>query len=174
MAAIKDFIFKFSLLIGNKIDLGDVTPTDMVILVIGPCGAGKSEFIHHASGINKDEIGNGLDPKTKKVKGIKCVLQLEGQTSRSVVLVDTPGINLELPLVQQIPVQCSKHNIEIAGILYLHPVSNTRLNENPETHLATLRTLGALCGWRDLQKALLVTTDWQPTTEQKNSAPHRT
>jgi len=144
-------------LVSQSLDLSD---RDFIVIVIGQAGAGKSSFINAAAGSNLP-VGHSLQSCTKKVQSVTA-----GWRGRKVVFVDTPAfdididVNAEANLRRQIEKwqkKTSTQNHAVAGIIYLHKISETRIMEPPHKRL---KTFDQLCGGGLSEKVLLVTTMW--------------
>ncbi|KAK1252202.1 hypothetical protein MKX08_003389 [Trichoderma sp. CBMAI-0020] len=134
-----------------------LSPDDVVIAVMGVTGAGKSTLI---SLFAKDaRIGHGLQSCTSSVsihaatiKGQKCQL------------VDTPGFDdtnrPDAEILREVAnwLNISHENkIQLAGIIYLHRISDNRLGG---AAMKNLRMFKRLCGKDSLPCVVLATTMW--------------
>ncbi|TFK32463.1 P-loop containing nucleoside triphosphate hydrolase protein [Crucibulum laeve] len=146
----------------SKVRFEGLSRDDIVIIVIGPTGSGKSSFINSA--VTKDilKVGHSLEPCTKDVEHVKCTVPNEG---RKVVFVDTPSLNAERGAEREIESKINSwfkkaygQKIPIAGILYLHRITDVRLSENPAAQYEMFRRL---CGDKFHCKVVLVTTMWK-------------
>ncbi|KAG8797018.1 hypothetical protein FRC17_007880, partial [Serendipita sp. 399] len=139
-------------------DLHSISKEDFIIAVIGPTGSGKSTFINRATETERLAVGHGMNPCTFEVQPIKY-----SRNGRRFVLLDTPGINTGGITVDALMsfaawlVTTYGRGIELAGIIYLHPISGHQ-DEESAANINTLFKL--LCGENALQNVILVTTMW--------------
>jgi len=151
--------------------LENLAPDDIVIVVIGPTGVGKSSLINVATHSNL-QVGAGMSPCTKKFAYVRCTLE----DSRKVVFVDTPAFpNPDVGKVKLSDLEKKEgkkirewindafgKNIKVTGILYLHRMTDNRLTE-PLPHYEIFRKL---CGDQFKGSVVLVLT----MCEQVNDA----
>jgi len=145
----------------------DLSEKDVIIAVMGPTGAGKSSFIQTASGF-KIGIGHQLESCTTDVSPVK-VLCAEGNIP-DIVFVDTPGFDdthkTDIEILEMIAEWLKKtyeRDITLAGILYLHRISDNRMAGTP---LKNLRMFKKLCGDNALKNVILTTTMWDEVDEE--------
>ncbi|KAF8811584.1 hypothetical protein BYT27DRAFT_7183861 [Phlegmacium glaucopus] len=147
---------------------------DIVIVVIGPTGVGKSTFINTAAGerLLEDEkkASDGktslLSPCTTEFTHVRCTFE----DSRRVVFVDTPAFpdpygSSSLSAEKEIGNKISDwlkrafgKRIKVTGILYLHNITDNRLTEPPLPHYEMFRKL---CGKEYPGSVILVLTMWE-------------
>ncbi|KAF4588347.1 Proteasome subunit beta type-4 [Pleurotus pulmonarius] len=131
-----------------------------VIAVIGPTGAGKSTFINYANrNASKQDIGHSLESFTSKVQPIKIKMGTD-----QIVLVDTPGFddtNMSdtrvLNMVAEWLRETYNNQMKLAGIIYMHRISDNRMTGTP---LKDLKMFSQLCGTAAAERVVLVTTMW--------------
>ncbi|KAF8853212.1 hypothetical protein BDZ45DRAFT_694469 [Acephala macrosclerotiorum] len=135
-----------------------IRPEDIVIAVVGNTGSGKSSFIAKCTGQSL-EIEHGLSPCTSLVEPF--TFQRNGLT---VHLIDTPGFDStrcsDVELLEDIAV-CLNHaflsGVQISGIIYLHPINNTRVQGST---MKSLRIIQKVCGPEALSLILLGSSMW--------------
>jgi len=161
----------------RRIRFEDILPDDIIIVVIGPTGVGKSTFINTAAGKSLLRVNHGLEPCTTKVEHVRCTIQFEGSLKR-VVFVDTPafpdpggdntvsGLDVELK-IRDWARKTFGRNIEITGILYLYKINETRMTQPPLPHY---QIFGSLCGEGFHTRVLLVTTMWEKLSNRDDGA----
>ncbi|TDL17133.1 hypothetical protein BD410DRAFT_776447 [Rickenella mellea] len=140
-----------------------ISDEDSVVLVIGPSGSGKSEFINIATRSTKMVVHHGLESGTLQVQSASCPSPLNKR--RGVVFVDTPAFDNNWASIAEVERRIrhwleknGKRNNTISGILYLHRISDARMTIPP---LASLSRLGDLCKGGDIgEKIYLLTTMW--------------
>ncbi|KAJ5971290.1 uncharacterized protein N7479_001208 [Penicillium vulpinum] len=148
---------------------------------MGITGVGKSSFISkvtgHDSGIGHDltscQCKHNLSTLTMLIwnedtRGVEFYsMEVEG---RLVYLVDTPGFNdtfrsdhevlLEVAFVLS---QIYREGMKLAGILYLHRISDNRVTGSA---LKNLNLLECMCGSDAASRVFFVTTMWHSTREE--------
>ncbi|KAK6997388.1 GTP-binding protein A [Favolaschia claudopus] len=127
--------------------------------VLGDTGAGKTEFINLASGSNLT-VGRGLESCTSKVR-VAPRFWLDG---RLVTLIDTPGFNdtnkSDADILKEIAAFLAasyKHGMRLAGIIYMHRISDNRMGGVARRHFKMFREL---CGESTLKNVAIVTSMW--------------
>ncbi|KAF9254050.1 hypothetical protein L218DRAFT_968481 [Marasmius fiardii PR-910] len=131
----------------------------VAIAVVGATGSGKSTFVNQASGANFP-VGMGLRSCTASVQ-VAPPFELAGHL---VTLIDTPGFDDTtkndadiLKTIAEFLAQDYKHGRTLAGILYLHRITDTRMTG---TSLRNFRMFRQLCGDNTLKNMLIVTNMW--------------
>ncbi|KAG8220498.1 P-loop containing nucleoside triphosphate hydrolase protein [Butyriboletus roseoflavus] len=144
-----------------------VDEDDIVIAVMGPTGTGKSSFVNKAAGREEAMIGYSLTSETRMLQPVRCP-HPDGR--RNVVLVDTPGFDdTHLSDTQILRILANwlkntyQNNIKLAGLLYLHRISDVRLAGTPLRNLGVFQNL---CGTENLKNVVIVTTMWDEVEDQ--------
>ncbi|KAI3224903.1 hypothetical protein DTO012A9_6924 [Penicillium roqueforti] len=134
-------------------------PTDVFIAVMGVTGSGKSSFISLCSG-KSVQIGHTLDACTSKVD----VYAYRESSDRTVYLIDTPGFDdtskNDTEILSEIAIWLGdsyRSKILLHGIIYLHRITDVRMQGSARRNIQTFRNL---CGEDALRKVILVTTMW--------------
>ncbi|KAF8557899.1 kinase-like protein [Imleria badia] len=143
-----------------------IDENDIVIALMGPVGSGKSSFVNTAAG--KTVVGvNDLRSQTRAVQSVRC-LHPDGR--RNIVLVDTPGFDDThlsdgqiLRIMAHWLKETYRNNVKLAGLLYLHRISDMRFAGTPLRNLAVFKDL---CGDGNLKNIVLVTTMWDEVEDQ--------
>lgn len=136
---------------------------DLIIAVMGITGSGKSTFISHL--VDSDvTIGHDLSSCTMEI-GIHSFFY---KNKRRIYLIDTPGFDdtnrSDTDVLKDIAfflTQTYKRTVKLAGIVYLHRVTDVRMAGS------SLRNLGMfkkLCGEDAYQHVVLATTMWDELT----------
>jgi len=159
----------------KRIQLEDISPDDIIIVVIGPSGVGKSTFINTATEKPLLRVSNGLEPCTTKVEHVRCTFQFES-SPKQVVFVDTPafpgdsgsditiaGLDVEMKIQNWARQTFHQKEIKITGILYLHKINEKRMTQPPFPHYQMFQRL---CGEGFHARVLLVTTMWEKLLNQ--------
>lgn len=135
-------------------------PTDMIILVMGVTGSGKSSFISTVIEENVDIIGHNLTSHTSGVE----FFMLEYEGDRRVFLMDTPGFddtyrsNAEvLRDIAFVLAQVYRHKLSVAGVVYMHRITDNRLSGSS---IKNLEVLQRLCGPDAFPRVVLTTSMW--------------
>jgi len=135
---------------------------DLVIALMGPTGSGKSNIIDTLAGQPGRRSGSRLESCTTEVRAIR--LYNHRVHGDRLVLVDTPGFDdtnkSDLEILQMVSNWLQKiyeKDIKLAGIIYLHRITDNRMAGTPHRNL---RMFGELCGDQAVKKVVLVTTMW--------------
>ncbi|KAH7184576.1 uncharacterized protein B0J16DRAFT_355286 [Fusarium flagelliforme] len=135
-------------MVSTAVESIELSRDDIVIAVMGVTGAGKSTFINQVTGENVG-IGHGLTSHT---------------IGRCVYLVDTPGFDdtsrNDTEILKEIAFffsQIYQKNVQLAGIIYLHRISDNRLSG---TALKNLDMFKQLCGKNAFGHVVLCTSMW--------------
>ncbi|KAL0467618.1 P-loop containing nucleoside triphosphate hydrolase protein [Neurospora intermedia] len=133
-------------------------PSDVVILVMGMTGSGKSQFVSKLTGENAG-VGHSLTEGTVSLDLYSCV-----ENGQRIFVADTPGFNdtqiSDVEILKDIAFflgQLHLRNVRLGGILYLHSITDNRVSGSA---LRTFNMLRALCGPQALNCAALATTKW--------------
>ncbi|EKM78784.1 hypothetical protein AGABI1DRAFT_114375 [Agaricus bisporus var. burnettii JB137-S8] len=131
---------------------------DHIVAIMGPTGAGKSSFIAAATGRDFG-VGHSLQSHTSQLTAIRVK-----RGKNYVVLVDTPGFDDThlsdydiLKMISDWLRETYRRKIKLAGVLYLHRITDNRMGGTP---LKNLHMFGKLCGNAAMSRVTLVTTMW--------------
>ncbi|KAI1170335.1 P-loop containing nucleoside triphosphate hydrolase protein [Nemania sp. FL0916] len=145
------------------------TGQDLLIAVMGMTGSGKTTFISKVTGRTDLKIGHSLTSCTQDIEVIET--KIDGRVVR---FVDTPGFsdtNLSdsevLQLIAEYLAAAYKQDMKLSGIIYLHPISDTRV-----THHATknLQMFQKLTGEKNLKNVMLATSMWDRVSAEEGAA----
>ncbi|KAF9869947.1 hypothetical protein CkaCkLH20_12556 [Colletotrichum karsti] len=132
-----------------------------VILVMGVTGAGKSYFLNQLKSQCVKE-GHSLSSETQGCQAVQ--IYLDGDESRSITVVDTPGFDDTERSSDEILVEITNYlaaqhasGLPLRGILYLHRITDNRMTNTSKSYL---RLLESLVGDDALRNVILVTTMW--------------
>ncbi|KAH7400673.1 P-loop containing nucleoside triphosphate hydrolase protein [Phaeosphaeria sp. MPI-PUGE-AT-0046c] len=132
---------------------------EVFVAVMGPTGSGKSTFIQQVTGDRRCRIGKSLLSETQGIHEYRC--QYRGRTY---VLIDTPGFddsyrsNDEIvETILQWLEKTYRARMLLSGIIYLHRISDARMQGSS---LQNIRMFRRLCGLEALKNVILVTTFW--------------
>ncbi|KAI1734051.1 P-loop containing nucleoside triphosphate hydrolase protein [Xylaria scruposa] len=142
---------------------------DLLIAVMGMTGSGKTTFVSKVTGRRDLKIGHSLTSCTRDIEVIET--KIDGRVVR---FVDTPGFsdtNLSdsevLQLIADYLAAAYKQDMKLSGIIYLHPISDTRM-----THHATknLQMFQKLTGDKNLGNVVLATSMWDRVSYEEGLA----
>ncbi|KAJ3558522.1 hypothetical protein NPX13_g9688 [Xylaria arbuscula] len=142
---------------------------DLLIAVMGMTGSGKTTFVSKVTGRLDLKIGHSLTSCTRDIEVIET--KIDGRVVR---FVDTPGFsdtNLSdsevLQLIADYLAAAYKNDMKLSGIIYLHPISDTRV-----THHATknLQMFQKLTGEQNLKNVILATSMWDRVSREEGFA----
>ncbi|PPQ67564.1 hypothetical protein CVT24_002844 [Panaeolus cyanescens] len=126
-----------------------ITETDKIIIVLGACGSGKTQFINTVVGDRVLDVGADLKIKTREIQHVRCHIEDIGD----VVLVDTPALPSPEPKCM------TPEQIEKGLEKWLeNAIIDNKLTDRVFLHRGMLRTL---CGGRYAKRTILVTTMWE-------------
>ncbi|KXN84732.1 hypothetical protein AN958_12159 [Leucoagaricus sp. SymC.cos] len=160
-----------------------VKKDDIIVAFMGPTGSGKSYFIDLLTGESGRRSGNSLASVTSGIEATR--VQLPNDTSKHIVLVDTPGFDdstrsdmeilhmisdwLKATYVSSFPfknqeladvqhrLNSYESGVKLSGLIYLHRITDNRMAGSPYKNL---RMFGELCGDLAMNQVILVTTMW--------------
>ncbi|KAF9004204.1 P-loop containing nucleoside triphosphate hydrolase protein [Cyathus striatus] len=142
-------------------------PNDMVIVVMGPTGVGKSTFINTFFDEDVTTVGHDLKSCTSNLKHI--IRPHPFEPYRRIVVVDTPGFDDtyldDAEILRRILVWLATSytsDMKLAGVIYLHDISKNRMLG---TTLKNLYVFQKLCGDQALSSVVLATTKWSKLTD---------
>ncbi|KAM0446062.1 hypothetical protein ACHAO4_009507 [Trichoderma viride] len=131
----------------------------VVIALMGGTGAGKSTFI---SLLTDEDVGIGHDLQSCTTK--VGVYNFNYKDRHTVYLLDTPGFDdtnrPDSEILQEIAVYLAAlyaQKIQLAGIVYLHRITDTRVSGSS---LKNIRILKNICGEDAFDRVVLATTMW--------------
>ncbi|KAJ3559609.1 hypothetical protein NP233_g11224 [Leucocoprinus birnbaumii] len=169
--------FDFGNMIGvESVRVKEIAESDMVILIMGPTGAGKSTFIQTIAQLQGYEYNSDAGPQltsgTKVVHAIR--FHFNGGQNQNLVLVDTPGFDdthrddfQVLQIIVKWLQRTGGWNFfranrpsmmrRINGILYLHRITDNRM---AGSIIRSLKLFEKLCGENFYARVILTTTMW--------------
>ncbi|KAG6917334.1 hypothetical protein DXG01_002905 [Tephrocybe rancida] len=147
--------------------LDDPMDTDIVIPIMGPTGAGKSTFINTVMGEEVSTVGHDLKSQTAQLQHF--VLRHPKDKTRRIIIVDTPGFDdtyvADSEILRRIAVWLARSysaNMKLAGVIYLHEISQTRMLG---TARKNLDMFNKLIGEDATKSIVLATTKWSEVPE---------
>ncbi|EPS45311.1 hypothetical protein H072_697 [Dactylellina haptotyla CBS 200.50] len=144
--------------------LRDPRPGDIIIVVMGTTGVGKSTFISYATGQNV-KVGNTLEACTSKT-GMYQI------PNSNIYLVDTPGFDDTyvsdkdiLEGISDCLRECVSDGLKVSGILYVHPITEARMKGSA---MKNLRMFRKVMGDGNMGQCCLLTTKWSLQPREKS------
>ncbi|PSS00695.1 P-loop containing nucleoside triphosphate hydrolase protein [Coniella lustricola] len=132
---------------------------DALIAVMGMTGSGKTTFISKVTGRTDLQIGHSLTSCTRDIQVVET--KIDGQIVR---FVDTPGFSDTtlsdtevLELIADYLAAAYRKEMKLTGIIYVHPISDTRVTHHTTKNLDMLRKL---TGEKNLSNVILATSMW--------------
>jgi len=141
-------------------------PTDIVILVMGSTGVGKSTFINKLLGENVMLVGHDIFPCTSTLE-YAIIDNPPPWKGRRVIIVDTPGFDAyedDVEILRRIAVWLASSyeaKMTLGGVIYLLSIAD-RMMRTTRKNLDMLRQL---CGDKTLSKVVFGTTKWGEVDE---------
>ncbi|KAG6915881.1 hypothetical protein DXG01_009418 [Tephrocybe rancida] len=134
---------------------------DLIILVMGSTGVGKSTFINTLLGSQVALVGHELQSETAHVHAYP----LSADGARRIFIVDTPGFDDsstdDREILRRIAIWMAKSyrdDMRVAGIIYLHEISMTRMTGATRKNLDMFEKL---CGPDAAASIIFATTKWK-------------
>ncbi|KAF9047857.1 hypothetical protein BJ165DRAFT_1403490 [Panaeolus papilionaceus] len=155
--------------------LSNINKEDIVILVYGTTGVGKSTFIKSATGGRATwvTIGDTLESQTCE---IECTRFYISNHDRGIVLVDMPGFDdpkrsnaKVLDILSTWLVEFWERGNLISGIIYLYSLMDPRFSRGS---MDALNILSKLCGLENSYYMTIVTTYWDEIVECSDVDAH--
>ncbi|KPI38367.1 uncharacterized protein AB675_12015 [Cyphellophora attinorum] len=143
--------------------IADAREDDIVVLVMGMTGSGKSSFINLVS--DRDvRVGHSLTSCTTDPE----VYPMHLQSQRHAYLIDTPGFDDtsrgDADVLRGIAAflhSMHQRGVRLAGLLYLHRITDLRMTGSARKNLELLRSIVGPSAYRHVT---FVTTMWQLLT----------
>ncbi|KAG9052864.1 Translocase of chloroplast [Serendipita sp. 407] len=144
---------------------------EKIVVVMGPTGAGKTNFINLITERGNLGIGHGIQPGTTEIEWIKSPRLIDGH---SVTFIDTPGLDdteqQDIDIVTTILASLQKFcgtKSKLDAILYLHKISDNRMGAS---ELKRLELFANLCGAEASSNVVFVTTMWDRVAKEVGDA----
>ncbi|KAL4077510.1 hypothetical protein J3A83DRAFT_1593740 [Scleroderma citrinum] len=150
-----------SLLSNNRqptIQISELSPTDVVILVLGTTGSGTTNFIDKLTGMPPESAMQSLRSCSM---GVRAYAYNRG--GKRFIFVDTPGFDslqsrdVILRKVTYWLEISYRGSIRLTGIIYIRRITDTSI---PDMELSIFQTFTSLCGEEVADRVRLVTTMW--------------
>ncbi|KDR74821.1 hypothetical protein GALMADRAFT_249717 [Galerina marginata CBS 339.88] len=138
---------------------------DIVIIVMGPTGAGKSTFINSVLQREFMTVGKTQDSCTSEIQSasISPIPGFPDLKDRRIIIVDTPGFDDTYKSDREILEKIAKWlegfykdgRAILGGVIYVHDLSNDRFGGGVRRNLEVFRKM---CGNKALGKVVITTT----------------
>ncbi|KAL7268425.1 hypothetical protein RUND412_008954 [Rhizina undulata] len=136
---------------------------DVLILVMGMTGVGKSSFISAVTGQNVKKE-HKLQSSTQELELGKCRIG-----DYNVTFVDTPGFDnidsSDADILQRISTYLEysyNTGLKLTGIIYMHRITDSRVSGST---MKNFRMFQALCGENNMPNVSLATSMWDNVSE---------
>ncbi|KAF9444727.1 hypothetical protein P691DRAFT_711423 [Macrolepiota fuliginosa MF-IS2] len=146
----------------ETVSRNDLTVHDIIVILVGPTGAGKSAFIQTATGLEAG-VNTSLDPGAGSISAVRAT-RSDGVR---VVFVDTPGFLTDAyqydrdvldAVVEWLQVGDDRQDkLKVSGILYLRRISQNNMKEANYPPLSNTTLFWRLCGENVFGKIILTT-----------------
>ncbi|KAH7914568.1 P-loop containing nucleoside triphosphate hydrolase protein, partial [Hygrophoropsis aurantiaca] len=140
----------------------DARPDDIIILIMGPTGVGKSTFVNTATGKQETRVGHDLESCTSNIQHV--VVPYPPDPSRRLVFVDTPGFDDtyvdDTEILRRIAVWLARSysdEMKLTGVIYLHEISQTRMLGTTRKNFMMFHKL---VGAEAARNVILTSTKW--------------
>ncbi|KAF5367597.1 hypothetical protein D9757_010648 [Collybiopsis confluens] len=136
---------------------------DVVIVVMGCTGTGKSSFVRLLTGDSSVKVSDSLESETRAVKVVRFTDRTSG---RNITIVDTPGFDdsrtditdtVVLKEITSFLLDEYDNNRKVDGLVYLHRIIDTRFGGQSNINL---RMFQQLCGPDAYKNVVVSTTFW--------------
>ncbi|KAG6332550.1 hypothetical protein ID866_6541 [Astraeus odoratus] len=144
------------------IQMSDIKPDDMLIIVLGTTGSGMSNFINKLAGLEPEAGASTLTSCTRDVCAYAC-----DSGGQRFVFVDTPGFNGDIPqsvLLKKLATY--QKSIIPTGIIYTHRITDTHYSGST---LNAFQLLSAVCGNEAADRVQLITTMWDDINDESEA-----
>ncbi|THU87670.1 hypothetical protein K435DRAFT_804117 [Dendrothele bispora CBS 962.96] len=150
-------------------------PSDIVILVTGAVGAGRSTFINDFLGNQRMIVGNPRSLATCTTWIDYEIVNSSSQRENRLVIVDTPGFDNEnksdFEVLQEIASWLQEsfpHGVGRGGIIYLYDISSDRYRSMGNTNIGVLiKSFGKTED--TYRRIVLATTKWSRIGDQEGT-----
>ncbi|TFK28448.1 P-loop containing nucleoside triphosphate hydrolase protein [Coprinopsis marcescibilis] len=144
---------------------------DVLIIVMGPTGVGKSTFIQKVTMSQDVVVGHKLKSCTRDLSWHQLPeSQTKGFENRRVFLIDTPGFDDtfddDSQILKRITAWLAKSyssQMPIAGIVYMNDITQKRMFGSTRMNLTMFQKL---CGEESFQKVVMATSQWDTLSNE--------
>ncbi|PPQ91779.1 hypothetical protein CVT25_000424 [Psilocybe cyanescens] len=153
----------------------ELKPDDIIIMLIGQTGTGKSNFIDKATGQAGKRAHSTLQSVTTNMEAVRFKNHPKYQDR--LILIDTPGFKdadtdiTTLDLIGRWLFITKQKLVFLEAIIYFHRISDIRMTAEQRR---TLRLFSDLCGRKFKDRVIFATTMWDDlNAEEKCNAQMR-
>ncbi|KAJ3556000.1 hypothetical protein NP233_g12077 [Leucocoprinus birnbaumii] len=159
----------------------ELNEDDMIIVVMGSIGAGKTTFIQTISSPqqNSDRTGGSKPPHSATTEVSAVRISFGVHDSSRLVLVDTPGYahseKDNLWILEKLALwfkNASAGRRRISGIIYLHSISDIGDSERAKAVGRNFKLFEKLCGKQFCNRVVIITTHWPSDERDSSNAAH--
>ncbi|KAF5351210.1 hypothetical protein D9756_008423 [Leucocoprinus leucothites] len=152
----------------------DMTSQDIIVMIMGPAGSGKSTLIQAATSSDWG-VNHSLQPQPCEINAIR----VESEDKIRFVLVDTPGLSddLKTSCAQKLKFisrwlrDVFARKLEVAGILYLHDIDVKPHRTDIQKSLEVFKKLRADEQCLATTRVIPTTTVWPAAFEDGSEGP---
>ncbi|KAM7197445.1 P-loop containing nucleoside triphosphate hydrolase protein [Naviculisporaceae sp. PSN 640] len=143
------------------------------VVVMGATGSGKSTFISLLAD-EEVEVSHGLESHTTHGRAYSFE---DPDSGEQMTLMDMPGFDdtsrSDAEILRELSyslVMLHRTNVRLAGVVYLHRISDPRMSGSA---IKSLRLFKALCGAQNYPHIVLATTMWTDIDEERVAGQQR-
>ncbi|KAG2008109.1 TKL/TKL-ccin protein kinase [Coprinopsis cinerea AmutBmut pab1-1] len=143
-----------------------VTEADVIILLMGPSGVGKSTFINLVLGVQAVPVDLGEFGDINLTR-----------KRRRLILLDTPGFDdsliNDIDILRQISywlTKCYRSPVTLLGVIYIHDITVDRFESTAQRNLSLFKEL---CGMEAFDQVAIITSKWERLVDEDKEIARR-